>query len=46
VPHRYRVTVAGKAEPPLVHWLEAVIGLLRALPAGWRATLVLERDDD
>ena len=43
---RYRVVVNGKASPRFVDWLEALIGLLRALPHGWRATVTVERDTE
>lgn len=37
--------VSGRADLRLVAWLEAIIGLLRALPKGWRATVELEREE-
>lgn len=43
---RYKITVNGRASPRFVDWLEALIGLLRALPRGWRATVVVERDTE
>lgn len=43
---RYRVVVRGRASPRFVAWLEEIISLLRVLPAGWRATLEIERDPD
>jgi hypothetical protein len=42
---RYRIEVRGRASPRLVHWLEEAIRVLRVLPVGWHATLVIERDD-
>lgn len=43
---RYKITVNGRASPRFVDWLEALIGLLRALPKGWRATVTIDRDPD
>lgn len=43
---RYRVRVTGRADRSLLGWLDALIGLLRGLPAGWRADVTLEKDDD
>lgn len=42
---RYRIKVSGRADPSLVSWLEAVIGLLRAVPKGWTVRVELERED-